>query len=417
MVHHIVVHHKFTIMRTLRFTILFIFSVISAFGQTDTDKTKIANRNKFLFAVSVANKNFVETIPFNLINNLMFVPVQIEGTNYNFLFDTGAVTVVSTKLQGKLQLKEAMSNSLIDGSGKEQVEKFYTINKLKLGSIDFGNIGAASMDLEKMSENFCTPIDGIIGANFMRSCYWKIDNKNKILVFSDKKIKPTVKSYELDFEENFSGCPLIRLFYGEYNFQTIFDTGNNQSFNFPDSLYFKSRSSRNKILRSGFGNNEFTLYGNKAIQNHASLLDSVTLGTKLFKNQLVRIGPSQIPMLGNKFFMKFDEIILDWKKHLIYLPEQYAKDEPIKTFGFDPLFDNGTVKVAFVWDGSTAQKNGLQLGDNIIEIDRKNIAGISAEDWCALRDSIREKDSIEIKVLKNDNTQKSYTLTRYNLLD
>jgi predicted aspartyl protease len=404
-------------MQNLRFSLLFLLLWSAAFGQADTDKTKIANRDKYLFSTRAENKNFVETVPFTVLNNLMFVSVQIQGTTYNFLFDTGAVTVISSKLQEKLQLKEVMRNNLIDGSGKEQVEKFYTIDRLKLGAIEFSAIGTASMDLEKMGQHFCTPIDGIIGANFMRSCYWKIDNKNKRLVFSDKKIKPQNKSYELDFEENFSGSPLVKVYFGEYNFMTIFDTGNNQYFNLPDSLYFKSKSSRNKILRSGFGNNEFTLYGNKTIQNHASLLDSITLGTKLFKKQMVRIGPSQIPMLGNKFFMKFDEIILDWKRHVIYLPEQYAPDEALKTFGFDPLLDDGKIKVSFIWDGSTAQQQGLQLGDIIVAINGKDVRTITAEEWCALRDNIRDTETIKIKVLKNDTTEQSYTISRYNLLD
>jgi hypothetical protein len=172
--------------------ISFLFTVVTL-AQTAEDKAKIAHRDKYLFAVTTGSKNFVETIPFTLVNNLMFVTTQINGINYNFLFDTGAVTILSTKLQKKLQLKEAMRNALIDASGKEQAERFYTLSTLKLGGINFNNVGAAAMDLAKMSEQFCTPIDGIIGSNLMRSCYWKIDYKNKVLVFSDKKIKPTGK--------------------------------------------------------------------------------------------------------------------------------------------------------------------------------------------------------------------------------
>ncbi|WP_185965589.1 aspartyl protease family protein [Flavobacterium zepuense] len=397
--------------------IIALFLTAISFGQTADDKAKIANRDKFLFGVTTDNRNFVETVPFTLVNNLIFTTVQIDGTSYNFLFDTGAVTILSSRLREKLHLKEAMRNTLIDGSAQEQTETFYTLNKLKLGTVNFSNIGAASMNLAKMSEQFCTPIDGIIGANLMRSSYWKIDYKNNVLIFSDKKIKPTGKTYELPFEENFSGTPLIKLFFGNYNFETIFDTGNNQSFNFPDSLYFKSSASKNKILRKGSGNTEFTLYGNRSIVNHASILDSVTIGKRLFQKQVVRISPSPLPLLGNKFLMQFDEVILDWKKHLIHLPFEYNQEEPLKTLGFDPLFIDGKVVVSFIWEGSVAQIKGLELGDTITAIDGQSLIAITAEQWCTLRDAVKEKSALAFKVLKKDGSVALYELSRYTLLE
>jgi len=399
------------------FFIILLFLTFNVFGQTETDKAKIANRDKFLFGVTTDSKNFVETVPFTQVNNLIFITAQVDGVNYNFLFDTGAVTILSTKLQEKLQLKEAMRNTLIDASGKEQAEKFYTLDKLKLGAITFNTIGTASMDLAKMSEQFCTPMDGIVGANLMRSCYWKIDYKNKVLVFSDKKIKPVGKAYELPFEENFSGTPLVKLFFGNYNFQALFDTGNNQSFNFPDSLYFKSNSSKNKILKRGSGNTEFTLYGNKSIVHHAAILDSITIGTRLFQKQVVRVSPSPLPLLGNKFLMQFNEVIIDWKKHFIYLPSEYHPEEPLKTFGFDPLLADGMVVVSYIWDGSEAQKQGLQLDDKIIAIDGQPIDSITPEQWCVLRGKVKDAPLLKFKVQKKDGTEKLYELSRYILLD
>jgi len=397
--------------------IISLFFFVTTFGQTAQDKAKIAKRDKYLFAVNTGSKNFVETIPFTLVNNLIFVTPQIEGVNYNFLFDTGAVTILSSKLQEKLQLKESMRNTLIDASGKEQAEKFYTVNTLKLGAVNFNNIGAAAMDMEKMSEQFCTPIDGIIGANLMRSCYWKIDYKNKVLVFSDKKIKPASKSYELPFEENFSGTPLVKLFFGNYNFQTLFDTGNNQSFNFPDSLYFKSSASKNKVVQRGSGNTEFTLYGNKNIVNHAAILDSITIGTRLFEKQVVRVSPSPLPLLGNKFLMQFDDVILDWKKHLIYLPLDYHRAEPLSTLGFDPLLTEGKVVVSYLWDGSDVQRQGLELGDVIIALDGQLMESVTPEQWCTLRETVKHKSTLTIKVRKRDATTVSYQIKRFNLLD
>lgn len=399
------------------FLIISLFLTLQTFGQTAEEKAKIANRDKYLFGARIENKNFVEKIPFTQVNNLIFITVEIQGTAYNFLFDTGAVTILSSRLREKLQLKEAMRNNLIDASGKEQAEIFYSLEKIKIGSIIFNNIGTASMDFTAMSEQFCTTMDGIIGANLMRNCYWKIDYKNKVLEFSDKKIKPAVKAYELPFEENFSGTPLVKLFFGNYNFQALFDTGNNQSFNFPDSLYFKSSASKNKILRRGAGSTEFTLYGNREIINHASIMDSVTIGTRLFQKQAVRVSPSPLPLLGNKFLMQFEEVILDWKKHLIYFPVDYRAEEPLKTLGFDPLFTEGKVVVSFLWEGSEAQKQGLELGDTIIAINGESLGLITPERWCTLREIVKSEDRLAMRIRKKDGTEKSYEFKRYNLLE
>jgi len=404
-------------MNKINLILLFLCTIVKVSGQTPDDKTKIADRDKYLFAAKTESKKFAETVPFTVSNNLMFVAVQIDGKKYNFLFDTGAVTMVSKELLEKFAFKEVMQNKLVDGSGETKVEKFYMIKQLRLGNVTFENIGAASMDLKKMSAQFCMPIDGIIGANLMRNFYWKFDYRNKSIVFSDRKIKPAEKSYDLEFQEDFSGTPLIKLFFKQYNFLAIFDTGNNKGFNLPDSLYFKSGYSKDIVLRRGSGNTEFTLFGNKAVVNHASILDSITLGTRLFKNQPVRIGPSPLPILGNKFLMNFDEVVIDWQSSVIHLPEQYRSEEPLKTLGFDPLFTDGKIVVSYIWDGSDAQKQGLELGDAIIAIDGRSVDAVTQEQWCTLREAVKDQSTLKFKVRKKDGSEKFYELNRYILLD
>ena len=67
------------------FWIFFTFSV-SVFSQDgfqfETDKTKI-------------------TIPFQLINNLIFIPINVNGVELNFLLDTGVEETILLSLDDK----------------------------------------------------------------------------------------------------------------------------------------------------------------------------------------------------------------------------------------------------------------------------------------------------------------------------
>jgi C-terminal processing protease CtpA/Prc len=115
--------------------------------------------------------------------------------------------------------------------------------------------------------------------------------------------------------------------------------------------------------------------------------------------------------------MQFDEVILDWKKHLIYLPIEYLQEESLKTLGFDPLLADGKVVISYIWDGSEAQKRGMELGDTIIAIDGQSLDSVTPEQWCTLRDVVKEKSFLKLKVRKKDNTEASYEFNRYSLLD
>src|SRR5690554_1636019 len=190
---------------------IFLFSIaLILYSCSSADKlTKF--RDKYLFSVELDKNGFAENISYNEVMGLIILPVEIDGSVYNFLFDTGAVTMVSSKLTTKLKrINKSEPITIVDASGKENSGDFGILPKLSIGNIDFLNIGVNAIDLS-IFENKCISIDGIIGANLMRTCFWKIDYVNKKIYISDQKENIKIPEPEMSATlfENFSGSPEV----------------------------------------------------------------------------------------------------------------------------------------------------------------------------------------------------------------
>ena len=153
------------------------------FGQTPTEQQAIENRDKYLYAVSCSQKRFTDKIPFDDYDlSQIFITVLIQGKPYLFLYDTGAITIISDEIREALNLDLLYQNKMVDASNITHKETFYKLDDLTIGTTKFKNIGVASQNLDKFSQKMCLQIDGILGSNIIRTLNWKIDYKNKQLI-------------------------------------------------------------------------------------------------------------------------------------------------------------------------------------------------------------------------------------------
>ncbi|RWX02463.1 retropepsin-like aspartic protease [Flavobacterium cerinum] len=402
-----------------RFLLLaLLFVPVLLMSQTAQEiKKAYKNRDKYLFAVQAEKKNFTETIDFTDKRDQIVIQVIIEGKTYHFLFDTGAVTVISTELQERLKPKVLFSNALIDGGGKENVEQFYNLGSVQIGSVKFNSVATVVTDLSRFEKLFCVKLDGIIGANLLRTCNWKIDYTNKKLLFSDKKIKPVGDFSEIDFEENFSGSPILKTYMGQYYYLALMDTGYNGSLSIPDSLFFKNRKSKEIKLNKGFGKSSLSIYESTPETEHVGLMDSIHIGNYFVKDVEVKVNSSPGILIGNALLKNSGEIIINWAKHKLYLSNAKTNEAAVyNTFGFSPLFIDGKITIALLWDESEAKLKGIALGDVITAINDEDAKNISQERWCELLNSSFKEDFIKIKTMRGDTIERSYELKKVDLL-
>jgi predicted aspartyl protease len=405
------------------FAILLLLLPLFTFSQTKQEqKEAFAKRDKYLFAAKPVQKDFMVTVPYTSDRDQIIVPVVIAGETYHFLWDTGATTIISSQLKEKLGLNKVFNNKLSDATGKVQEEDIYNVGTLQFGGITFTGVVAPAVDLSKFEKLFCIKLDGLLGTNIMRTCNWKIDYGNKIVSFSDKKIKPQGKVREIKFTENFSGSPLLTQYVGEYNYQSLMDTGYNGGINMPDSIFFKSRISKKLHYKKSTGNSAMTIFTNTPDTEYAVVLDSLHIGDYFIKNQVVKITSGNIPLTGNEFFKNFETVIIDWDKHKIYVPDVVVKEvTELETFGFTPVFVDGTLAVNLIWDGSAAQKQGMELGDVITSLNGANTKNMPQEKWCELlkdfKDEKKLQKTMDLTLLKKDGSEQKLSLIEYNVFE
>lgn len=404
------------------FAILLLLPV-AAISQTKAEKEAIkqavAQRDKYLFAVKPLQKNFIYTLPYESHLGQIIVPVVIRGEIYRFLWDTGATSVVSPELKDKLGMKNVFSNKLSDGSGQVEEQPMYAIGQVQLGPVVFKDVVGPALDMKKFEKMFCIKLDGIFGTNIMRTCHWKIDYKAKTITFSDKKIKPEGEVIEIDFTEGFSGSPMIRQVIGQYSYYSTMDTGYNGGFSIRDSLFFNSRKSKGARIVIGRGKSAMTLFESKTNYEYAVQLDSIEFGNHLMKNQFLNVTAGDSYLTGNAVFEKFGSVILDWKKHRLYLPVTVLKDDnEFKTFGLSPLYLADELKVGMVWDGSLAGTEGVEAGDAILSINGIPANAMPREKWCEIVEIFSNEDinkPLPIVIRIKDGTEKQLVLKKTDL--
>jgi Aspartyl protease len=346
-------------------------------------KEAFKNRDKYLFAARPIQKNFTHTLPFEYHRGQIIVPVVIAGETYSFMFDTGAMTVVSSHLKEKLGMKTIFSNKIADGSGQVEEEQMYGIGQVQLGPVVFKDVVGPALDMTKFEKLFCMKLDGVFGTNIMRTCHWKIDYEAKTLTFSSKRIKPEDEAIAIDFTEGFSGSPIIRQVIGKYAYSSTVDTGYNGAFSIRDSLFFTSYTHKDTKIVRGNGKSAMTLYESKINNEYSAILDSIYFGGHLLKDQFVNVSAGDSYLTGNETFGKFGSMILDWDKKKLYFPARNIKeDSSFNTVGMSPIYIEDDLYVGMVWENSLAAKSGVAPGDVILSMDGIPSKEIPRDKWC-----------------------------------
>lgn len=132
-------------------------------------------------------------VPFQLINNLVFVPIKVNGIELNFLLDTGVAETILFSLEDKKEFRFLNTEKItLRGLGSQKaVEGLKSTNN----TLVFGNLINKShllyivLDPEfNFSSHVGIPVNGIIGYQFFRNNLIEIDYQNKqIIVYKDNK--------------------------------------------------------------------------------------------------------------------------------------------------------------------------------------------------------------------------------------
>lgn len=333
-------------------------------------------------------EHFKEVIPFETRAGLIIVEVELKGKKYHFIFDSGATNAVSKEIADELHLVPVLDQTAEDGEGTKNGIKFAMLDTVKLGKSTFLQTAAAIVDLKQVAEIACLHVDGLIGANLMRTAKWQIDYMRQELIVTDNisNLDIPKDAFVFPFSPMLSGTPVIEtLVCGVKCRNNIFDLGST-------GTIVLSEDARKKLVAAGcqfpcvrgIGSNSSGLYGMVYDTSYTGRLDKISVGTFTLENYVVDFKRNKNGNFGSGLFKDYI-VTMDWDQGKIFFqPQPVVNKEAWSTFGFVPVVKDKKFIVSFLYDDSPAKEAGLLLGDRVISINGKDYTNISTKEYCEM---------------------------------
>ncbi len=360
-------------------------------------------KNGIMDKGNLNEKAFTEEVVFDDPLNLVIIPVEINGTTYQFLFDTGAPNVISEDLQHKYNFKSIGKNSIRDSEGKSKKVLYVTLDSLVIGNVCFSNTAAFVADLKANPVLDCLDLDGIIGSNLMQFCSWRVDYFNKKITFTDQ---PELLYYSSDFRKisfRSNDQHAIKIDFNTPNTKITnlkIDYGSTGSIGIPNRVYnvLKERGDFSNPQTS-VGFTQSGLFGDFLVDTtESSIIQSGQFGDFAIGKTVIENGGKGL--LGTSILKNYI-VTMNWQNQTIGLD---LNDKEIvfhrNGFGLSPVFYGGKTIVKSVVIDGPAIKAGLKPKMVIQSIDEYQLANL--EDFCnyVLRER-KPRDTITVKAFEN----------------
>jgi len=285
------------------------------------------------------------SIPFKFINNLIIIPIQVNGVSLNFMVDTGVEETilfsvdesdgVSFSKIEKVRIRGFGSNDAFDAYKSDN-------NKLEIKNYtDTSHCIYLVLDQNiNISSQVGVPVNGIIGNKLFKNKCVKIDyiSKRIIIYNNEKQIKSAIKNHSSFPIELIHGKPYLNVnafFNAEkqpLNAKLLIDTGNTDAFWFfkqKDEGIEMPKKHIDDFLGRGFSGDVFGKIGR---------IPSISIGNYNFKNPIAAfpdtIATSDIDKIegrlgsvGSEVMRRFSAIY-DYNNNVIYLKKNSNYTEP-----------------------------------------------------------------------------------------
>ncbi|MBN8566169.1 MAG: PDZ domain-containing protein [Flavobacteriales bacterium] len=291
-----------------------------------------------------ANKEKIE-IPFQFINNLIFIPITVNEVELTFLLDSGVDETILFSLEEKENIIfQQVEKVKLKGLGSADfVEGLKSSNNKVQVNVDFFDIShTIYIILEEninISSSVGIPVNGIIGYHFFKKYPIQIDyDKNKITVFKEdakrlKKLKKKFVKVDITLENNKPYLELpLKIEDKILPSKLLFDTGNSDAFWFfqskIDSTFIPTKHYID-FLGQGFSG---AIYGKRAKVNFLEF-DQFSFQHPMLafpdssSIKHVRLVKDRIGSVGAELIKRFN-VIIDYKNLSIHLKKNHYFSSP-----------------------------------------------------------------------------------------
>jgi len=174
----------------------------------------------------VSTKKEPVQIPFELVQNVIIIPVKVNGVEGRFLFDNGfSLSAVHPKFAKKAGIAFKGGATLRDANNKQSKAKVATVDEVNINGQFFINTGFYRVDTKVFFP--CDDIDGVIGASIINKINWEIDFEQRQILLSSKPFENNGIRFNIGYSSNNSS--FVNLSVSDKTVQCKIDLGRSGS--------------------------------------------------------------------------------------------------------------------------------------------------------------------------------------------
>jgi hypothetical protein len=343
-----------------------------------------------MYSGKVAEEGFFEVVDLEFRAGLPIVKAEINGKTGYFLLDTGASNILDKSFVAEMNLKTKAQINVNDSGGNSVLSQpMVNLDNIKIGKVNFKDIGTIIMDLKSSAIFRCVDFDGIIGSNLMRQAYWKIDYQNKKIEFTDnlKNFEISEDYRAIPFVNNFQSIPRVDIKIDSLTIKNVtFDTGSNGKIAVLTG-YLKALKKNKSISEFqdtfSVGSGTYGIGGSsKADSTFYAKIKHVQLGEILLEDKIIQFR-NESNVIGNDFLSNYD-VILDWTSKTIYLKKLNEYNyNTLETFGFELVMRDDGIYICCLYDEEEANEK-LKIGDKVLAINDVEFGNMSMDKLCEI---------------------------------
>lgn len=363
-------------------------------------------------------------IPFRLINNLIFIPVTVNGVELNFLLDTGVDETILLSIDDKedLSLNDVEKINLRGLGKNESIEGLKSSNnKLSIkGLVDKNHTLFIVLDQSfNFSSHIGIPVNGILGYSFFKNNLIEINyDKKRITFYESIKSRPkklnNFTKIPITIEKNKPyATALIEINEEEFDAKLLLDIGNTDAiwvFQGIDKKIEIPAKNFDDFLGTGFSGGIF----GKRVKISKFKLNQFEFDYPIIAMpdaqsvKSVNMVQNRIGSIGSEIFKRFT-VVFDYKSNQLYLRKGHQFNAPFhynmsgidvendgmqwvkETVGlntlkinskvdesFNPTYNNFKYKfllkptyvISNVRENSEAYSSGIRIGDRLVSINK-----------------------------------------------
>ncbi|MDQ0065709.1 PDZ domain-containing protein [Chryseobacterium lathyri] len=317
-------------------------------------------------------------IPFKLINNLIFIPINVNGAELTFMLDTGIAETILFSLDNKEIKLENIEKIKFSGlGGNVSIDGFKSARNIaKIGDhiINSSMLLFIVIDEEfNISSHIGIPVNGVIGYHFFKNHPISIDyTSKKITVYQDASaFKKKVRKFDIlpisiEKDKPYINAD-VEMTREKKSSKLLIDLGNSDAiWLFPTLIkdFVYNRPNIDDYLGRGFNGD---IYGKRSRIHNFYLGDfkfekPLTAMPDEYSIQHVNLVKDRKGSVGGEIMRRFS-VVFDYKDEKLYLKKNRNFDDPFH----------------FNMSGLDFKQDGLEWQEDRVKIEPKKLSETNSE--------------------------------------